>query len=259
MKCAKLLLVLFVTTIIYAGISQTTVYAASEGATLYAQYCASCHGATPSGAQVNASAEKITNAIATNSDMKNNASLKTLTSTQIQAIASFLSTSSATGSSLFLSNCISCHNTIPATDPRLVGATAAKITNAIATVSQMKGNTALQGLTSTQIQSISDYIVGTAQSSNWIIAGVGDFNGDGSVDIFWRDTINGYNYVWLMSGTSISSGLWLPTFTGNTWLVEGVGDFNQDGYADILLRNISTGENVIWLMKSGAIQSSITL
>ena len=30
----------------------------------------------------------------------------------------------------------------------------------------------------------------------WIIAGVGDFNGDGKPDILWRNTSSGENYVW---------------------------------------------------------------
>ncbi|MBF0458858.1 MAG: VCBS repeat-containing protein [Nitrospirae bacterium] len=165
----------------------------------------------------------------------------------------------STGSTLFLSYCISCHNTVPSTDPTLIGATATKITNAMTNISQMQANATIQTLTSAQIQSIADYIVGKGQSSNWTIVGVGDFNGDGNTDILWRDTINGTNYVWLMNGTSYSSGLALPSLTGNTWIVSGVGDFDKDGKADILWRNISTGENVIWLMNGAAIKGYASL
>ncbi|MBF0517853.1 MAG: hypothetical protein HQK97_12225, partial [Nitrospirae bacterium] len=108
--------------------------------------------------------------------------------------STYMAEADSTGSMLFSTYCISCHNTIPTTDPRLIGASAAKITNAIATISQMVGNSALKTLSSAQIQSISDYIVGVGMSSNWTRVGLGDFNGAGSQDIVWRDPINGYNY-----------------------------------------------------------------
>ncbi|MBF0318241.1 MAG: VCBS repeat-containing protein [Nitrospirae bacterium] len=257
MKHGKLLAIILMVVAMYAAMCHTTAEAASEGATLYAQYCASCHGATPSGTRLNASAATITNAIATIPDMKSNTALQTLTSTQIQSIATYFS--AYAGSTLFPTYCISCHNTIPATDPRLIGATATKITNAIANVSQMRGSSALQTLTSTQIQNIANYTSGAGLSSNWVAVGIGDFNADGNRDILWRDMVTGTNYVWLMSGTSFSSGLSLPSLTGNTWLIAGAGDFNRDGYADIFWRNVSTGENVIWLMNGANVQSQVTL
>ncbi|MBF0567454.1 MAG: VCBS repeat-containing protein [Nitrospirae bacterium] len=164
------------------------------------------------------------------------------------------------GGTLFSTYCISCHNTVPTTDPRLVGASASKITNAIVTIPQMIGNSAIHSLTSAQIQSISGYITGAGLSTNWTMVGVGDFNKDGNIEILWRDMINGYNYLWLMNGTSVTGGVFLPTLADtNTWLVEGVGDFNNDGYADILWRNVSTGENMIWLMNGATVQSYVSL
>ena len=35
---------------------------------------------------------------------------------------------------------------------------------------------------------------------NWDIAGVGDFDSDGMVDILWRNSYNGPNRIWLMDG-----------------------------------------------------------
>ncbi|MCG6552092.1 MAG: FG-GAP-like repeat-containing protein [Candidatus Magnetominusculus sp. LBB02] len=258
----KRIILAAIAAIVCTIISHATAYAASDGATLYAQYCSGCHGATPSGARVGATASTITNAIATISDMKSNSALKTLTTAQIQAIADFLGGGASTtdsGSTLFLSYCISCHNTVPTTDPRLVGATASKITNAISSITQMKSNSSLAALTSTQTQAISDFITSSGKSSNWTIVGVGDFNADNNTDILWRDTVNGYNVAWLMNGTTYQGVMSLPTLAGNSWLVEGVGDFNQDGYADILWRNVSTGENVIWLMNGAAVKSYVSL
>jgi hypothetical protein len=36
-------------------------------------------------------------------------------------------------------------------------------------------------------------------SSNWQIAGAGDFDGDGYTDILWRNTANGLESLWLMN------------------------------------------------------------
>jgi len=72
-----------------------------------------------------------------------------------------------------------------------------------------------------------------------------DFNGDGMSDILWRD-IAGDVGVWLMNGTTISSG----TVIGNvpdSWMIAGQHDFNGDGSADILWRDAS-GNVAIWLM-----------
>ena len=41
--------------------------------------------------------------------------------------------------------------------------------------------------------------------TDWSIAGLGDFNGDGKADIVWRHT-SGQVYIWYMSGTAIGGG-----------------------------------------------------
>jgi hypothetical protein len=59
--------------------------------------------------------------------------------------------------------------------------------------------------------------VGTATGTGWIVKSVGDYDGDGKADIFWKNdlTLGGITYVWLMNGTGIS--------TANS--VTGVSDF----------------------------------
>jgi hypothetical protein len=73
----------------------------------------------------------------------------------------------------------------------------------------------------------------------WQIAGVGDFNQDGQLDIFWRHQ-SGLNQVWIMPFTDPSqsfvapvTGLALPSVPPG-WNVGTIGDMNQDGAPDIL-------------------------
>jgi hypothetical protein len=79
-----------------------------------------------------------------------------------------------------------------------------------------------------------------------------DFNGDGTSDIFWRDT-SGNMSIWEMNGGTIlnpsNSGLGsVPT----TWSIVGQRDFNGDGKADILWHDTS-GNLSIWEMNGTTI------
>jgi hypothetical protein len=35
---------------------------------------------------------------------------------------------------------------------------------------------------------------------NWVLAGMGDFDGNGSTDILWRDNNTGTVAIWLLDG-----------------------------------------------------------
>src|SRR6266850_2228710 len=93
----------------------------------------------------------------------------------------------------------------------------------------------------------------TVADLNWIVAGIGDFDGDGKADILWRNTSTGENYVYLMNGTTITGEGYLRTVADLNWKLVGIGDFNGDGKADILWRNVSTGENYIFPMNGTTI------
>jgi len=82
----------------------------------------------------------------------------------------------------------------------------------------------------------------------WVIAGVGDLNGDGKDDLVWRNTATGDVAVWLGNGVNP------PTTTGvivgalpAEWIIVGVGVLDGGSRADIVLRNTSTGDVAVWL------------
>jgi sRNA-binding regulator protein Hfq len=92
-----------------------------------------------------------------------------------------------------------------------------------------------------------------AVSTDWTIAGVGDFDGDRKGDILWRNN-NGQVAIWLMNGMVQSSGAVIAT-VGTDWMIAGTGDFDGDGVSDILWRN-SSGQVAIWLMNGMTQKSS---
>src|SRR5687767_4373604 len=109
------------------------------------------------------------------------------------------------------------------------------------------GENYLYPLNGKQVLPAEGYLRAVADQ-RWNIAGIGDFNGDGTADLLWRNSATGENYVYFMNGTQIASEGYLRTVADAAWKVAGVGDFDQDGKDDILWRNAATGENYLYLM-----------
>ncbi|HKE40835.1 MAG TPA: FG-GAP-like repeat-containing protein [Casimicrobiaceae bacterium] len=108
----------------------------------------------------------------------------------------------------------------------------------------------MDGATLVSAQSITSVPPG----AGWFVAGVGDFNGDGKADIFWRNTSNGWNSIWLMNGATLISGTFVPTVP-TSYSVVGVGDINGDGRADVFWYDSATGFTASWLMNGASIDT----
>ncbi len=92
--------------------------------------------------------------------------------------------------------------------------------------------------------STSGFTSAQVTDTNWTVAAVDDFDGDGMADVLWRysnaadasDGLNGTLYEWTMNGTNVvGSGLLSQQASGD-WQVAGTGDFDGNGAADILFR-----------------------
>jgi hypothetical protein len=94
---------------------------------------------------------------------------------------------------------------------------------------------------------------------SWSIAGTGDFDGNGSADILWRNSSTGQNYVYFMNGVSIVGEGYLRTVSDQNWQVAGVGDFNGDGRDDILWRHGTSGANYVYFMNGVSIANEGSL
>jgi len=92
---------------------------------------------------------------------------------------------------------------------------------------------------------------------NWMVQGMGDFNGDGVPDILWRDNNSGTVAIWFMNASggiqSTASVGAVPTASG--WNIAQTGDYNSDGYSDILWID-GSGDMAVWFMNSATVSSS---
>jgi hypothetical protein len=74
----------------------------------------------------------------------------------------------------------------------------------------------------------------------WKVAGTGDFNGDGLVDILWRhDSGAVTNWLGTAEGGFVANDANVLASVPNEWHIVGTGDFNGDGIEDILWRHDS--------------------
>ena len=103
-------------------------------------------------------------------------------------------------------------------------------------------------------QVTSSHGLGTV-TANFVLQGIGDFNGDGNADILWRDTNSGTLSIWFTNGAQVTSGLNVGTLSSN-WSVAQIGDYDGDGKSDILLLD-SAGDVAMWLMNGAAVSSSV--
>lgn len=92
-------------------------------------------------------------------------------------------------------------------------------------------------------------------TSDWSVAGVGDFDGNGTSDILWRNSTTGQVYLWFMSGTTFTSS-GSVSYVSTDWVIEGVGDYDGSGRASLLWRNSNTQQVYIWLMNGTTLTGS---
>jgi len=81
---------------------------------------------------------------------------------------------------------------------------------------------------------------GPAVTAGWQVAGVADFNGDGSQDLLIVNTKTGATAIWLLNGASVVQKIRGPKLPLG-FSVVAIDDFNGDAKPDVLIWNATTG------------------
>ena len=110
---------------------------------------------------------------------------------------------------------------------------------------------------------MSESVFSQVTDLSWKIAGTGDFDRDGDLDILWRyygaGDYQGLNVLWYMNGTTFSGESVFSQILDTSWEIAGTGDFNNDGNVDILWRYYGTGGyqglNVLWYLNGTTFMS----
>lgn len=86
-------------------------------------------------------------------------------------------------------------------------------------------------------------------SPDWRVAGSGDFNADGRMDLVFQHNEGGLA-VWYMNGLTRLDAVWLnPASIADTrWLVSAVTDVNGDTKPDLVLHHVHDGVAAVWFM-----------
>ena len=106
----------------------------------------------------------------------------------------------------------------------------------LASSGQLSVQTAGQAINSPNPSTV---VLGTL-SAGMVVAGTGDFNGDGVDDVLIYNSSNGAVMIWGISGDHVA---WSTTLNyvppSQGWTIQGVADIDHDGVSDIVWRHVS--------------------
>lgn len=90
-------------------------------------------------------------------------------------------------------------------------------------------------------QSATTLAVGGVTNLAWTVAAVGDYDGDGRADIFWRNTVTGANAIWRSANAATPLGV--ATVGNQAWsVVPYLGQSLAPSPATISVAGVSTSE-----------------
>src|SRR5439155_1036364 len=86
---------------------------------------------------------------------------------------------------------------------------------------------------------------------------LGDFNGDGKVDLVWREQLPGGDLaMWPMDGVTVKEARVVAPGVPLDWEIAGVGDLDGGGKADLVWRHTQSGDVAVWLMDGVSVKQA---
>ncbi len=104
------------------------------------------------------------------------------------------------------------------------------------------------------------YVWGGTPGASWDMQGSGDFNGDGTDDLLWRNTGTSQLLIWTLSNGVLSTYPTLHSGSGlSVWNVKWIADLNNDGTDDLLWQKNDESSVAAWLIAANALNSGGTI
>lgn len=101
-------------------------------------------------------------------------------------------------------------------------------------------------------------VIPRVANTDWNVLAKGDFDGNGTEDLFWENQTKGWVASWLMNGARAPSVNFDDTVP-IAWDVKGVGDFDGDGTDDLFWTNSTNNRTAVWLMQGGVARDIVVL
>ena len=105
---------------------------------------------------------------------------------------------------------------------------------------------------------VPDQVLQQVFNSTQAIAAVGDFDGDGTPDLFWRDSATGTTAVWLIKNGAVTQTLNSTPEPNLSWTIVDSGRYGNGTADGLVWRNTATGENRIWSLDPTTLQNMQT-
>lgn len=97
--------------------------------------------------------------------------------------------------------------------------------------------------------------------SGAVVAGTGDFDKDGNVDVLWFNPSTGSLNFWKLDHFNVKASIPVnvagPTVSTG-WKLAAIDDFNRDGFADLMWHHVD-GTLAVWNLDKGRLSSSSVL
>ncbi|UBF26303.1 VCBS repeat-containing protein [Kovacikia minuta CCNUW1] len=119
------------------------------------------------------------------------------------------------------------------------------------------GGTQIRYVKGANAIAIADYGSRSAQNG-WTFEGIGDFDGNGKMDLFWYNRQTGKTEAWLMNGLTDPTVSSRYQDISSYWDLQALGDFNGDGKTEVFWRNygLSNAGTRIWSIGTNSKQST---